>query len=45
MECLDDLKKDKAFRAAVANAEACDNKHKRTLLMLKTQYAKEVNNG
>ncbi|MCL2546183.1 MAG: hypothetical protein FWE06_03165 [Oscillospiraceae bacterium] len=45
MEFLDDLKKDKAFRAAVANAETYDNKHKPTLLMLKEKLAKEVNDG
>jgi len=45
MECLDDLKKDKAFHEAVENAETCDNAHKETLLMLKEKFAKEVNNG
>ena len=45
MDCLDDLKHDKAFHEAVENAESCDNNHKLTLIMLKEKYAKEVNNG
>ena len=32
---LDDLMKDKSFRQAIASAESCTNKHKRTLLQLK----------
>lgn len=40
MNNLDDLMKDKKFRQAVANAENCTCKHKRTLLKLKkTQQA------
>ena len=35
MENLPDLKKDKAFRKAVKNAESCDTYHKFTLLKLK----------
>ena len=35
MDCLDDLKQDKAFLTAVDDAENCTNKHKRTLLHLK----------
>ena len=35
MEFLDDLKLDRAFHEAVANAESCGNKHRQTLLMLK----------
>jgi len=35
MENLDDLMMDKAFRQAIADAENCVCKHKRTLLQLK----------
>jgi len=38
MEFLEDLKMDKAFHKAVANAETCDNKHRYTLLMLKRAF-------
>jgi hypothetical protein len=37
MEFLDDMKKDKAFHEAVANAETCGNRHKQTLIMLKRE--------
>jgi len=35
MDNIDDLKKDRAFREAVANADSCDNKHWHTLVYLK----------
>ena len=38
MENLDDLRRDRAFLEAVANAESCNNKHKRTLLQLKNVF-------
>ena len=38
MENLDDLRSDKAFHEAMANADSCDNKHKRTLLHLKNEF-------
>jgi len=41
MEFLDDLKHDKAFHEAIANAECCDNRHKQTLLMLKACNIKQ----
>ena len=44
MEFLDDLKKDKAFCEAVADAENCKRNHRQTLIKLK-KFAKEVDNG
>ena len=38
MENLDDLRKDSAFNDAVANADSCSNKHKRTLVHLKNMF-------
>ena len=38
---LDDLKMDRAFHEAVANAESCGSKHRQTLIMLKGVYNQE----
>ena len=35
MDNLDDLRYDKAFHEAVANADSCGNKHKHTLVCMK----------
>ena len=38
MENLDHLRKDRAFREALANAESCDTKHRHTLIHLKNMF-------
>jgi len=37
MDNLDDLMRDKAFQKAIADADKCNCKHKRTLLQLKKE--------
>ena len=38
VEFIDDLKKDRTFHEAVANAESCGNRHRQTLIMLKGEF-------
>jgi hypothetical protein len=42
MDNLDDLMRDKAFRQAIADAENCVCKHKRTLLQLKEEQQRSL---
>ena len=39
---LDDLRHDKAFGEAVQNVEACNNRHKQTLLHIKELWEGEL---